>query len=141
MTTTRPSTPVRQQRSARGRSATTKKSPGSAGDDPVAAFRVQALSSAFSGARLAALIGVSPSQPSRWASGKERPGPAAAAALIDLDHVYARARLVWGPEAAAIWIESPNAFLDGARPVDVLQQDGVARVLDALDAETWGGAA
>lgn len=115
--------------------------PGVAASDPVAAFRVQALPEAFSGVRLARLIGVNASQPSRWASGKEKPGPRAATALIDLDHVYARARLVWGPKAAASWIESPNSFLEGATPIEVLHRDGPARVLDALDAETWGASA
>ncbi|MDP7739695.1 MbcA/ParS/Xre antitoxin family protein [Mycobacterium paragordonae] len=110
-------------------------------DDPLAIQRVEYLSATFSRAELARWIGVSPSQTSRWASGKERPGPAAAPALIDLEHVYSRARLVWGEQAARIWLESPNVFLGGARPIDVLLTDGPARVLEALDAEMWGGAA
>lgn len=112
-----------------------------AADDPVADSRVQVLLSTFSRAQLAAMVGVSPSQTSRWASGKERPGPAAAPALIDLEHIYARARLVWGKDTARIWLESNNAHLGGARPLDVLHTDGPARVLEALDAEMWGGAA
>jgi len=95
----------------------------------------------FSRAQLAKLIGVSPSQTSRWASGEERPGPAAAPALIDLEHIYSRARLVWGGESARIWMESANVFLGGARPLDVLLTEGPARVLQTLDAEMWGGAA
>lgn len=112
-----------------------------AADDPLSTHRVEYLATIFSRAELARWIGVSPSQTSRWASGKERPGPAAAPALIDLEHVYSRARLVWGEEAARIWLESANAFLSGARPIDVLLTDGPARVLEALDAEMWGGAA
>lgn len=112
-----------------------------AADDPLAEQRVLFLANVFSRAQLAKWIGVSPSQTSRWASGEERPGPAAAPALIDLEHVYSRARLVWGGESARIWMESANAFLGGARPLDVLLTDGAARVLQALDAEMWGGAA
>lgn len=112
-----------------------------AADDPVADSRVQVLLGTFSRAQLAEMVGVSPSQTSRWASGKERPGPAAAPALIDLEHIYARARLVWGKDTARIWLESNNAHLGGARPLDVLHADGPARVLEALDAEMWGGAA
>jgi uncharacterized protein (DUF2384 family) len=112
-----------------------------AADDPLSVQRVLALINAFTSSRLAELVGVSPSQPSRWASGKERPGPAAAPTLVDLDHIYARARLVWGPETARIWIDSANVYLGGARPIDVLRTDGPARVLEALDAEMWGGAA
>jgi uncharacterized protein (DUF2384 family) len=55
--------------------------------------------------------------------------------------VIARARLVWGETAAATWMVSSNSYLEGARPVDVLQLSGSAPVLEALDAETWGGAA
>lgn len=112
-----------------------------AADDPLSQQRVLYLTNVFSRAQLAKLIGVSPSQTSRWASGEERPGPAAAPALIDLEHVYSRARLVWGGDSARIWMESANAFLGGARPVDVLLTEGAARVLQALDAEMWGGAA
>ncbi|WP_257000471.1 MbcA/ParS/Xre antitoxin family protein [Mycobacterium avium] len=93
------------------------------------------------GAQLAAVVGVNRSQPSRWATGEERPGPIAAPLLIDLEHVIARARLVWGEAAAATWMVSTNSYLDGARPIDVLTISGPAPVLDALDAETWGGAA
>lgn len=112
-----------------------------AADDPLSEQRVLFLANVFSRAQLAKWIGVSPSQTSRWASGEERPGPAAAPALIDLEHVYSRARLVWGGDSARIWMESANAFLGGARPLDVLLTDGAARVLQALDAEMWGGAA
>jgi transcriptional regulator with XRE-family HTH domain len=112
-----------------------------AADDPLSKQRVLYLANVFSRTQLAKLIGVSPSQTSRWASGEERPGPAAAPALLDLAHVYSRARLVWGGDAARIWMESANAFLGGARPVDVLLTEGAARVLQTLDAEMWGGAA
>jgi uncharacterized protein (DUF2384 family) len=73
--------------------------------------------------------------------GEERSGVAAAPMLIDLEHVIARARLVWGDTAATTWLESANSYLDGARPIDVLQISGPAPVLEALDAETWYGAA
>jgi uncharacterized protein (DUF2384 family) len=86
-------------------------------------------------------VGVNRSQPSRWAAGEERPGPGAAPLLIDLEHVLARARLVWGETAARTWLESANVYLDGARPIDVLQISGPAPILEALDTETWGGAA
>lgn len=112
-----------------------------AANDPLSVNRVEYLVAVFSRAELARWIGVSPSQTSRWASGAERPGPAAAPALIDLEHVYSRARLVWGEQTARIWLESTNAFLSGARPLDVLLTAGPARVLEALDAEMWGGAA
>lgn len=109
-------------------------------DDPLATLRVEYLVDQFGGARLAKLIGVNRSQPTRWAAGTERPGPTAAPLLMDLEHVLARARLVWGEAAAHTWLESPNSFLEGARPLDVLRLHGPAPVLEALDAEAWGGA-
>ncbi|MDV8070854.1 antitoxin Xre/MbcA/ParS toxin-binding domain-containing protein [Rhodococcus sp. IEGM 1366] len=112
-----------------------------AADDPLSAQRVRYLTDEFGGAQLASIVGVNRSQPSRWAAGEERPGPGAAPLLIDLEHVLARARLVWGETAARTWLESPNVYLDGARPIDVLQISGPAPILEALDAETWGGAA
>jgi hypothetical protein len=112
-----------------------------AADDPLSAARVRYLAEEFGGAQLAAIVGVHRSQPSRWVKGEERPGPAAAPLLIDLEHVLARARLVWGETAARTWLESANVYLDGGRPIDVLQISGPASVLEALDAETWGGAA
>lgn len=114
---------------------------GASADDPLAAERVRYLTDQFGGATLAAIIGVNRSQPTQWAKGAERPGPSAAPLLIDLEHVLARARLVWGESAAHTWLASPNAYLEGARPLDVLHLSGPAPILDALDAEAWGGAA
>lgn len=91
--------------------------------------------------RLADLLGVNASQPSRWAAGHERPSVAVAPLLIDLEHVVARVRLVWSEAAALTWLESANAYLGGARPIDVLCLHGPGDVLDALDAGVWGGAA
>lgn len=112
-----------------------------AGRDPLSAMRVQYLVDAFGGAGLAAVIGVNRSQPTRWAKGDEHPGPAAAPLIIDLEHILARARLVWGDPSALTWLESPNSFLEGSRPLDVLRTAGPGIVLEALDAEEWGGAA
>lgn len=134
-------TPVRRASAAKLTAVGGARSSRIAADDPLSEQRVLYLTNVFTRAQLAKMIGVSPSQTSRWASGEERPGPVAAPALIDLEHVYSRARLVWGGDAARIWMESANVFLEGARPVDVLVTEGPARVLQALDAEMWGGAA
>jgi hypothetical protein len=87
------------------------------------------------------MLGVSASQTSRWASGKERPGAAVAPLLIEVEHVLARVRLVWAEPAATTWMVSANAYLEGARPIDVLTVHGPGPVLDALDAGAWGCAA
>ncbi|PKQ24902.1 MAG: hypothetical protein CVT65_00850 [Actinobacteria bacterium HGW-Actinobacteria-5] len=98
-------------------------------------FVIEALGSVTA---VAELLEVSKSQPSRWRTGAEQPSPAKARELIDLDHVLARALLLWTPAVAIDWLAGSNAYLDGARPIDVLRIRGAAEVLDALDAAAAG---
>ncbi len=59
--------------------------------------------------------------------------------LVDLEHVLAHALLVWGDAAVARdWLASPNAHLEGVRPVDWIRLHGTAEVVDALRAEAAG---
>lgn len=101
--------------------------------------RTAFLADALGSSRLAGLLGVSKSQPTRWRKGEETPSPRTARELVDLDHIYARACLLWEPEVAKDWLESPNSHLDGATPLDVLRTRGAAEVLMALDAAEQGG--
>lgn len=71
----------------------------------------------------------------------EEPGSSAAPVSKEIDYVLVRANQVWGPDAARIWITSANAFLGGARPLEVLEREGAARLIEVLRAEMWGGAA
>jgi putative toxin-antitoxin system antitoxin component (TIGR02293 family) len=84
------------------------------------------------------MLGVSASQPSRWRRGEERPSFVASRRLLDLDHVLARALLLWEEPVARDWLESPNGYLNGARPIDVLMTRGSGEVTDALDAAQSG---
>lgn len=89
--------------------------------------------------RTADLLDVAASQPSRWVSGESVPGPAQARMLVDLEYVLTHALLVWADAAVARdWLTSPNAHLDGARPVDWIRVQGTAEVVDALRAEAAG---
>ena len=112
------------------------------GKDPPAwrsAERTQFLIDTIGGVnKLAQTLGVSPSQPSRWKSGREVPRPAVAAKLLDLDHVVALAVQTWHPAVAMDWMTTANGFLEGARPIDVLLQRGSAEVIDALKATLSG---
>ena len=90
-------------------------------------------------AQLASMLEVSPSQPTRWIDGSERPNSENARAIVDLDYVIARAGLLWKPSVIGSWLNGSNAFLDGARPIDVLRATGSAPVIDALDQELAGG--
>lgn len=88
--------------------------------------------------KLASALDVSKSQPSRWRTGEEVPGPEAARRLLDLDHVFAYAMQAWDPSVVTDWLESPNGFLDGARPIDVLRQRGASEVVAAIRATISG---
>lgn len=89
--------------------------------------------------RAADLLEVAPSQPSRWMTGESVPGPAQARMLVDIDHVLAHALLVWADAGVARdWLTSPNAHLDGARPVEWIRMHGTAEVVEALRAEAAG---
>jgi len=89
-------------------------------------------------AQLARLLSVSPSQPTRWIQGAERPSPPNARAILDLDYVIARTGLLWAPSVIQSWLTGRNAFLGGARPIDVIASEGSGPVIDALDQELSG---
>lgn len=88
--------------------------------------------------RIADLLGVSRSQPSRWRTGVEGLAARNQRAVLDLDYVIARLHQLWAPDVAAIWLESPNAHLGGATPLDVLRHRGTTDVIRAIDAEAQG---
>lgn len=100
-----------------------------------AAFVVGHLGGARATARL---LGVAPSQPSRWAAGKSVPTGAHARIIADLDHVLAVALQVWDEAVVSDWLSTANNHLDGARPIDVVRQRGSGEVVDALRAEAAG---
>ena len=91
----------------------------------------------FGNNRIASLLDVSPSQPSRWRRGQERMSADSQRRLLDLDYVMARLLQLYPREQAEIWLGSHNAHL-GARPVDVLRLQGAGPVVAAVDAEAEG---
>lgn len=86
----------------------------------------------------ARLIGVATSQPSRWVRGQEAPSARSRKHVLDLDYVLSRLEDLYEPSVAARWLESPNSFLDGATPMDVLLLEGPAPVIEAVDATIAG---
>jgi hypothetical protein len=100
--------------------------------------RARALAEVLTQSGLAAIVDVSRSSVSRWVSGADLPRGANAAALLDLDFIIGRYALVYPVGTFRRWFDSPNAFLNGASPQDVLQMEGPSRVIDALGAETAG---
>ena len=46
---------------------------------------------------------------------------------------------VWVDPVIDTWLESANAFLDGARPIDVLKVKDLESVMEAVGQEVSGG--
>jgi uncharacterized protein (DUF2384 family) len=86
----------------------------------------------FGNNQTAGILGVSPSQVSRWLRG-ESIGAQSTRRVLDIDFIFERARLVLHPEQAAAFFTFPQPHLNGARPIDVLVNRGVGPVIDALD--------
>lgn len=106
---------------------------------PLADDRAGFLIDMFGGAaQLARILGVSRSQPSRWQRGQELPSSVVAQQLLDLDHVAAKAMMIWSKDVAVQWLTSSNRALDGARPVDVIVARGSSDVIEELDSIQQG---
>lgn len=91
--------------------------------------------------KVAQCLGVTRPQLSKWRAGTVMPSPAQLKLLVDLDHVMARASLIYAPPIARGWLFGPDSYLEGARPIDILHLRRVQDVLDALDAGeqvVWG---
>lgn len=87
--------------------------------------------------RVADLLSVSPSQPSRWRAGQEGMSLESARRVADLEYVLSRLTQLYPETVAETWLTSHNAHL-GARPADVLRIRGVVPVVSAIDAEAEG---
>lgn len=97
------------------------------------------VSVAGSKAKAARLLEVDPAQTTRWAAGTSEPAGNQAARLLDLEYVMAHARLLWATdELVNGWLETPNAHLEHARPIDYMRVNGTAEVVAALRAEIAG---
>jgi glutaredoxin-like protein NrdH len=68
----------------------------------------------------------------------EQPENESKAFRRDLDRVLERALSHWHAPVVTVWLDSGNAFLGGARPLDVIHTAGSAPVLDALEQEISG---
>lgn len=89
-------------------------------------------------AKAAEFLGVARSQPGRWLAGDERPNPRARRLIQDLDYVWDRLTDDRASEAANIWLDSANSFLNGATPLTWLKTRGPDEVIAAIDAEEAG---
>lgn len=100
--------------------------------------RLQHVTQVMSQTEFARLVGVSKSAVSRWSDGSDIPSESNARLLLDVDYILGQYAQSYPAERFRRWLSSANAFLDGARPRDVLVLEGPTRVLEALHAEVAG---
>ena len=87
---------------------------------------------------VAELLGVSRSQPGRWARGEEGLSAENQSAILDLDFVMSMLLRTMPAGLAGIWLVSPNTHLNDARPVDAFRIGGHRRVVEAIQAYAEG---
>jgi transcriptional regulator with XRE-family HTH domain len=106
---------------------------------PVAtALKVEALSKDFQSQRkLAAALGVSPAQISRWKRGRGV-DPDNADKLDLLEVAMSLLLRLYEPSTAEKWLFGINAHLRNRRPIDVIRQGGTMDVLAAIQQERAG---
>jgi len=90
---------------------------------------------------VADLLGVSKSQPGRWARGAEGMTQVNATAAIELDAFIGRMLQTFTRQQAALWLIGSDPQLGGARPVDAFRLKGLSAVLPALAAHEQGASA
>jgi transcriptional regulator with XRE-family HTH domain len=88
-------------------------------------------------ARVARLLGVSPSRVSRWMNG-ERPDPDNRRKLEGLEFVLARLLMLYERDTAIKWLNGLNPHLGNRRPIDLLAEGRVTDLVRAVDAEEAG---
>lgn len=96
------------------------------------------LGAAGNGALLAELVGVKPSQVTRWKQGVQVPSPDAARSIIDFAYIVARAESTMHVKVVPIWLDSPNQFLRGSTPRECIRTGRIAQVIAAIEAEEEG---
>lgn len=106
---------------------------------PVAARKkLQAVTRDLGGqARVARILGVSPSRVSRWLR-NEQPDPANRRKLDGLEFVLGRLLDLYERDTAIKWLQGFNAHLGDRRPIDLLATGRVSEVLAAIEQSETG---
>ena len=89
---------------------------------------------------IANIMDVSKATVSRWKAGSVRPQPNAQLVLSDLHFVVGRLREYYTSEEIRIWLYARHPQLDGARSIDLINQnrsEDVLRILDRLDSDVY----
>lgn len=82
---------------------------------------------------VARVVGASVRSVSRWARGESGPKPQARERLLELSVIVGELSKVVKPDAAQVWLFTPNGLLGFERPVDLLSKGEFKRVLAAIE--------
>ena len=88
-------------------------------------------------ARVARLLGVSPSRVSRWLR-TEEPDANNRRKLEGVEFVLSRLLSLYGQDTAIKWLHGVNPHLRDRRPIDLLAEGRITDVLQAIDADEAG---
>jgi transcriptional regulator with XRE-family HTH domain len=94
----------------------------------------------LTGTDIANIAEVSKATVSRWKSGAIKPHPRTQLVLSDLYYIVDRLREYYTADEIRIWLYARHPQLDGARAIDLINQnksEDVLRILDRLDAEVY----
>jgi hypothetical protein len=94
----------------------------------------------LSGTDIANIADVSKATVSRWKAGTVKPQPSTQLVLSDLHFVVGRLREYYTAHEIRIWLYARHPQLDGARAIDLINQnrsEDVLRILDRLDADVF----
>src|SRR6266540_2167422 len=83
---------------------------------------------------IARVVGSSSRSISRWAHGESDPRSRARDRLLEMTAVVIELSNVLRPEAAHVWLYTPNAFLSFDRPIYLISEGEYRRVLPAIAA-------
>ena len=94
----------------------------------------------LSGTDIANIADVAKATVSRWKAGTVKPQPSTQLVLSDLYFVVGRLREYYNPHEIRTWLYARHPQLDGARAIDLINQnrsEDVLRILDRLDADVY----
>lgn len=86
----------------------------------------------------ARLLDTDRAQVSRWGVRGEAISAEMGRRIIDLHDILTRILRVYSRAAAAMWLVGSEPLLGGARPIDVLAQQGASPVIRAIDGISQG---
>jgi transcriptional regulator with XRE-family HTH domain len=94
----------------------------------------------LSGTDIANIADVSKATVSRWKAGAVKPQPSTQLVLSDLHYIVSRLQEYYTADEIRTWLYARHPQLEGARAIDLINQnksEEVLRILDRLDAEVY----